>query len=217
MRATTHLACLATLVLLAGCGGGQADRVLGGGGDDPAADASIVKAIEEATAAVDAMTDDAMAAEATAVEGDPMLTAIGRPTPASVDRSIERTIPCPGGGELLVTGTLNGEFDRDTRTLELEGSGSREAIGCVLERRGMTLTLDGASSWSWNRRLVEGMLDGLQTRSASGSWTVTDGEGTTRSCEFEYSLVYDPETRELTVSGTMCGGPLRAGLGWKVG
>ena len=216
-RFATLAALLALALLITGCSDSSSDVLGGAGLTDDTGDASLEfsKGIADAAVATDSMTQQAMSVETSSIEGDPMLDPIGRPTPSSVDRSISRTMPCPAGGSMTVEGTLEGTFDRDTRTLEINGTGTRASDGCTFARNEMTITIEGSSSWEWTRRLVNGMTDGLQTRRYYGSWTATNDEGLTRSCTFDYTVAYDPETRTTSVDGELCDSPLQPRESWK--
>lgn len=154
----------------------------------------------------DQMTEDLVGAELNA-----MAVAVA---PVTEQRSFSLTRPCPGGGQLMVEGSIVRTSDPATGVVEAEISGNRTRMDCVFTRGDFTINVNSSSAWEIFRRRVNGMPDGLQTSHYSGSWTAVRSDGEERACTFDYTVVRDPDTQTRTVDGTICAGGLHRVMGW---
>src|SRR5690349_10797363 len=100
------------------------------------------------------------------------VAASGASVPISI--TFERTAACPGGGQAQLSGTITGQRDRETRTVETDASATKTLTDCVVSRRsGRTITSNGVISFTAHHRTVDGAPSGLQTRSHEGTLTYT--------------------------------------------
>ena len=62
----------------------------------------------------------------------PELSASSAPTPVNV--TFNRTAACPAGGQVTLAGTVTGQRDRDTRTVETETTATKTLSACAVTR-----------------------------------------------------------------------------------
>lgn len=129
-------------------------------------------------------------------------------------RTFSGTRSCPGGGEIMVEGSIVRTSDPATGVVEAEISGTRMRIDCVFIRGDVTITVNGSAAWEKFRRRIDGIPDGLQTSHYFGSWTAVRSDGEERSCAFDYTVVRDPDTQTRTVEGMLCSRGMRRVTGW---
>ena len=202
---------VALIGVLAGCGNDPGSP-LGIGNGDPEVEQMAEVALES-----DLMTAEMLSSEidsmgatgaATTDEGDPSGVVIE-------ERTFRRTQPCPLGGQMTVEGSMVREFDRATRVMTIESSGSRTRTDCVLPREEMTVTVNSLDAFEESRRRIEGLPDGPQTSHYYGSIDVERSDGEEHFCEYDYTIIRDPETQTRTIDGTICGGRVRKGVPWQ--
>jgi hypothetical protein len=125
--------------------------------------------------------------------------------PVPVNVTFNRTATCPGGGQATLSGTILGQRERETRTVETETSATKTLTDCaVLRRNGTTITSSGSVSLSAHHRTVDGAASGMQTRTHKGSFTYTTSAGASGSCEIDITSTFDPATHTRTLKGTTC-------------
>ena len=154
---------------------------------------------------------DQMTEEIVATELNAMGVAV---TAVTEQRTFSGTRSCPGGGEIIVEGSIVRTSDPATGVVEAEISGTRIRIDCVFIRGDVTITVNGSAAWEKFRRRIDGIPDGLQTSHYFGSWTAVRSDGEERSCAFDYTVVRDPDTQTRTVEGTLCSRGMRRVTGW---
>ncbi len=204
-----YLAMLAALALVAGCSDGSVDPI-SGGGDDMSTAQMAELALES-----DLMTERSLTSELAGMQTAPQATTDdGEAGTVTRDASFSVTRPCPGGGEFSLEGMIHLTFDRDTGVMEAELSGSRTRTDCVFPAAGMTVTVNGSASWEAFRRRVDGRPDGPQTTRYYGSWTAVRSDGEERSCDFDVTIVRDPDTHTRTLDGTICGNEVHLSVTW---
>jgi len=115
-----------------------------------------------------------------------------------------RTAPCRVSGQTVVAGGGTRTFDRDTRLMEMDASGTRSIEDCARTRGGITYTANGSGTWDAHRRRIGGVADGLQTLDQEGSVTIAASDGRTQDCDYELHRVYDPATGQVTLTGMVC-------------
>lgn len=210
MRPAIPLAALAvaTLLVLPGCSD-DGSNVLDGPSDE------LTAALQEVVFEADALAADVLAAEtdqAAASSGARGETSGG----GSITRSVNATRSCPAGGAMTIQGSLTRtrENSGGSSVVEVEASGNQSAADCTFVREELTVTLNGASQWQHFRRWVDGVFDGPQTSSYSGSWHALASNGQERSCEFDFTVVRDPGAHTRTIEGTLCGFRMRRHVDW---
>ncbi len=201
------LAALLGLVLTAGCSRDAADPILGTGGDLEAVMDTVALESDRMTAELVSNELDAFVTPSTTDDPDGDGTVI-------IEKNFSATRSCPAGGQLSVEGTMLVTFDVGTGVMEAELSGSRTRTDCAFFGDGFTVTVNGSSMWEKFRRRVHGMPDGPQTSHYYGSWIAVSSEGEERSCEFDYTVVRDPDSHTLTIEGSICGKEISIIVSW---
>jgi hypothetical protein len=79
----------------------------------------------------------------------------------------------------------------------------------------LTVTVNSLDAFEESRRRVEGQPDGLQTSHYYGSIDIERSDGETFFCEYDYTIVRDPEAHTRTIDGTICGSRARKGVPWQ--
>jgi hypothetical protein len=164
----------------------------------------------------DLLAEQILDAELRAMDGDPATN--DTPT-GTVTREVtfSRTRPCPGDGEFHLEGTIRRTFEFDTVTMEAECSGLRSRTDCTFPRGDMTVTVNGQASWEIFRRKVEHLPDGPQTGHFYGSVSALRSDGEERACEYDVSIVRDPDTHTRTLDGVICGTEVHRSVTWSRG
>ncbi len=165
-----------------------------------------------------AMTGEIGAAETIgAAEVDGAAAAAADPITSTTTFTHTRT--CPAGGQLVVEGTRERTWDRDTRSGTMDLSLTKTHEACARTLDDVTITLNGnpdvqvEAHHAW----ANGVPVGLQTLTIVGSiaWSTDDGrEGT---CTIDVSATFDPDTRTRTVSGTVCNRTFERTTTWSGG
>jgi hypothetical protein len=129
------------------------------------------------------------------------------------------TMSCPLGGHVVAEGTRVRDFDRATHsgTIDLDMTKTHEACARTLRGRDVVVTLDGDPTiaitahhaWENHERV------GLQTMSMDGGFTWSTADGREGSCTVDVDVVYDPDTRTRTVTGTFCNRTLDISTTWE--
>ena len=203
------LALVAHLSLILGCSDGTVGR-------PPVTE--DVSASEMADVALDSdtLTEQALSAQLTAIDSVAASTTGDEGGSGTVtrDATFSITRPCPGGGQVQVEGMIHATLDRETRTMEAEASGSRTRTDCVFHRNDHTVTVNGAALWEASRRRVEGRPDGPQTTHYAGSWIAVRDDGEERSCEFDITVVRNPNQHTRSLDGVICGTEIHKTVTW---
>ena len=202
---------LALVGVLCGCGNDPGNP-LGIGSGDPAVQEMADLALES----------DRMTAEMLTVEIDSMGAILAATTdeggPSGVvieERTFRRTQPCPLGGQMTIEGSIVRQFDRATREMEIESSGSRTRTDCAFPQGELVVTANSLDAFEEFRRRLQGQPDGPQTSHYYGSIDIERSDGEEHFCEYDYTIIRDPETQSRTIDGTICGGRARKGVPWQ--
>jgi len=130
------------------------------------------------------------------------------------DITFSRTRPCPGGGQIQLEGSIHRTKDLATGVMEAEAAGSRTRNECTFQRREFTIVVNSSAQWDKFRRRIDGVPDGLQTSYYEGSSHAVRSDGEERSCEFEITIVRDPEAHTRTLDGMICGTEVHRSVTW---
>jgi hypothetical protein len=209
-NATMMTMALAALALTAGCNDGSVDPISGEG---PLAAAELAEVALQS----DLVTEAVLSAELATMSAATTEESGGRSGVVTQDITFSRTRSCPGGGQFHLEGEIHRTFDRDTRVMEAESSGLRSRTDCTFRRGQYTVTVNGIAEWDAFRRRVEGAPDGLQTTHYFGSKSAVRSDGQERSCEFDITIVRDPETHTRTLDGMICGTEVHRSVTWSFG
>ena len=191
-----------SLALVAGCSDSSPSSIVGSGGGD------LTAAVADIALELDGITGDVLddgTLSASKESSDPSVT---------ITRTFEATRSCPAGGEVFVFGEWTRTEIRATREVEIVAFGGRTATDCAFAREDQTITVNGTSEWDKFRRRVSGKPDGLQTASYAGTWTAESTTGETRVCNFNLSVVRDPDAGTVTIEGTLCDEQIRRVASW---
>jgi hypothetical protein len=127
--------------------------------------------------------------------------------PTTFNNTFDVTRQCPKGGSVEFKGSITGTGDRTTHSLTVDASATRTDAKCAFgARNGATIEVTGNPNIAYTGHLniVNGMPVGLQTQSHEGSFTWVRGTDS-GTCNIDVKSSYDPATRTLTVTGTVCG------------
>ena len=191
---------LAAALALAGCDGGTGpddrDTV---SGEDAEAIAGFVSNVDFASVGVATLTT------------------------TSGTRTYGRTVSCPAGGSVSVSGS--GETSRDdaTRILSTKWTNTQTHAACAITHtRGdktVTAVIDGSvtgsgtASWQLpeKRGDLPTLLSWTGTRAGSTTTTVGDRKST---CEVNLTQTWNSATKMFTISGVMCGRQVNITRDW---
>ena len=182
-----------------------------GPGDDELTQTEV-EALVEALGVVGAfeldMEGGAMAA---ARAGAASTAASPGPAAVPVSETISETVPCPGGGNVVVAGTIAGDIDEDTGTGDLAFDLTHTHQGCkaTAPSSGMTFTFDGDPriELSADMTITENGFTLSGSQEGGIAWQKGDRSG---SCAID--LTFDFELEDIfsedgtgSVTGTVCG------------
>jgi len=205
------ISALALAALVAGCSDG--DGVVTPTEEDGALSASQMADVAMQS---DLVTEEILNAELSAMDAS---AAGDHPPTGTVTREVtfSRTRPCPGNGRFHLEGTIRRTYDFDTHVMEAESSGLRSRTDCVFPRGDMTITVNDTANWETDRRRVDGRPDGPQTSHYYGSTSAVRSDGEERSCEYDVTIVRDPDTHTRTLDGMICGTEVHRSVTWSHG
>lgn len=127
-----------------------------------------------------------------------------------------RTHACVLGGEVVMAGTRSRTRDTETRTGTMDVSATRTFVECArpLDESDVTVTLNGAVTFTAHREWAAGQWNGTQELTLVGSidWATDDDRSGT--CEIDIQAGIDPETQTRTVTGTICDEDVGEFDGW---
>jgi len=121
--------------------------------------------------------------------------------------TFERTHPCPAGGSVTVSGSVERTIDRTTRTGTLAVNAKRVENACAVQQRnGVTVTITGQphTVMSVTQSFDKG-VPGVRTQTQKGAFAWTRSNGRSGTCAIDLTSSFDPATRTTTVKGTFCG------------
>jgi hypothetical protein len=81
----------------------------------------------------------------------------------------------------------------------------------------MTITVNGSAHWEVERRQVNRLPDGPQTSHYFGSTSAVRSDGEQRSCEYDITIVRNPDTHSRTLDGMICGTEVHRTVTWSHG
>lgn len=121
--------------------------------------------------------------------------------------TFERTHPCPAGGSVTVSGSVERTIDRATQTGTLAVNAKRVENACAFQQRnGVTVTVTGQPhtlmtvAQSFNKG-----VPGVRTQTQKGAFAWTRSNGRSGTCAIDLTSTFDPATRTATIKGTFCG------------
>jgi len=202
---------LALTPLVAGCSDG--DGVVTPTGNDGALSASQMADVAMQS---DLVTEQILEAELRTMDTS---SASDHPPTGTVTKEVtfSRTRPCPGDGTFHLEGTIRRTYNFDTHVMEAESSGVRTRTDCVFPRGDMTITVNDSAHWETDRRRVDGLPDGPQTSHYYGSTSAVRSDGEERSCEYDITIVRNPDAHSRTLDGMICGTEVHRSVTWSHG
>ena len=201
-------AAAAVLVLTAGCNDGTMSPA--GGTDSQTLAGQMADVALESDLITEQMVGDELDAMESATEPR---SGEGSGT-VTHDVTFSRTRTCPLGGQIQLEGSIHRTKDFATGVMEAEAEGSRTRTDCAFQRREFTIVVNSSAEWDKFRRRIDGVPDGLQTSHYAGSSLAVRSDGEERSCEFEVTVVRDPETHTRTLDGMICGTEVHRSVTW---
>lgn len=176
--------------------------------DDATAPRDGALTSSEVTALSDVMVSDDYTMTGEIGTSETISTAEVQPAadPITSTTTFTHTRTCPAGGQIVVEGTRERTWDRDTRSGTMDLSLTKTHEACARTLQDVTVTLNGnpdvqvEAHHAW----ADGAPVGLQTLTIVGSiaWSTDDGRAGT--CTIDVRATFDPDTRTRTVSGTFC-------------
>jgi hypothetical protein len=124
--------------------------------------------------------------------------------------AFERTHPCPAGGSVTVTGTVERAIDRVTRSGTLAVNAKRFENACAFrQRNGVTVTVTGQphTAITVTQSFDKG-VPGIRTQTQKGAFAWTRSNGRSAACAIDLTSTFDPATHTATIKGTFCGRPV---------
>lgn len=121
--------------------------------------------------------------------------------------AFERTNPCPAGGSVTVTGTVERAIDRVTHSGTLAVNARRVENACAFRaRNGVTVTVNGQphTAITVNQSFDRG-VPGVRTQTQKGAFTWSRSTGRSATCTVDLTSTFDPATHTATIKGTFCG------------
>lgn len=173
-----------------------------GGDDDPAAPSGDLTAAE-----AEAMMEALVSAGGAFFFAPPV--SFGAPALQPTSEDFDETIPCPGGGNVRLTGTVSSDMDNDGNgTLSMNVTQVHDGCTATAQSNGSTWTFDGDPSvqvaFEWVLSETAISVSGTQ----SGSIAYSSG-GKSGSCatqlSYDFSVGNDGQTVSGTVNGSVCG------------
>jgi len=140
----------------------------------------------------------------------------------SASTEFTRTRSCPLGGQVVITGTREREWDREAGTGSMTMELTRSHEDCArpfdsTEDGATVITLNGAVAATATHEWQMGERHGLQTMTMAGelAWETDDGRSGT--CVIDVTASFDPETHTRTVTGTFCDREIDRSSAWQHG
>lgn len=154
---------------------------------------------------------------ASAIEGLDGMGMVGAPAasveaaaPITFTRTFTVTRPCPAGGSITMSGKVEGQIDRDTRSGTLTESRTTSMDDCARQFRRGTLTLntpDGSPITINGQVTIQNgtHVSGSFTKKGTFEWSRSDGQSGTCTIDLSINWSREGNTFTHTVRGTVCG------------
>ena len=123
-----------------------------------------------------------------------------------MDRSVNVSAPCNLGGEISLSGSVDGTVDDETFASDLEMEVGVQFDACVVASDQNTVIVDG--DIQFDSHVVLSEIQFSADRSQVGGFEFTTNDGRTGSCaiDIDFSASYTEGTSaQSSVSGTVCG------------
>lgn len=131
------------------------------------------------------------------------------PATVTISETVEATAPCPGGGQVSVTGTVDGQTDDQTGAGQIDFAMSLVHSSCVVQgEQGTQFTLTADPGLDFDFSMT---TDGEQNASFSGSilggvaWSTESTQGSTCSFSYDFSGESSQTGFSFQTNGTVCG------------
>lgn len=128
--------------------------------------------------------------------------------PIITEGTFSWTRNCPGGGEVSAEGSFTREVDREAGTAAVSVEGEKRKDDCVHRRGDVEITVNAEAAFEAHRawaRSGESWELSAATKSVEGEFSYATSDGRAGECEFELRAEWDPEARQVHVTGTYCG------------
>jgi hypothetical protein len=133
------------------------------------------------------------------------IAASSAPQPITV--SVDRTVPCPMGGQSHVVASLAGSLDTETESMDITLTGSQSPANCGFDVDGVTFHTNGDPSLVSTAHIVtaNGLPVGTLTFGGKGKFNWNASDGRAGSCSVDYTMSLDYTAQRAVVSGSFCG------------
>ena len=166
------------------------------------------------------VTGDVASADASVTSDDGTAIALYA-DPITSHTEFTHTRSCVLGGQRVLEGTRDREWDRATRTgfSDLSLTKTHQACSRPTRDSDISITLDGAPDIAVeaHHQWADGRRSGLQTLSMEGAvdWATSDDRSGT--CTIDVDVTFDPETGTRTAVGTVCNRTFERTTTWSHG
>lgn len=128
---------------------------------------------------------------------------------------IAMTVPCPLGGEVAFSGSMEGEYDADAESFALTYNASQVHSGCAVDSEGLTLTITGnpGIQLASDLSVVGNPPQGSQSLSLTGGFDWSASDGRSGTCTIEVTAAMDLGAKSGSASGSVCGHSVDASVG----
>lgn len=164
-------------------------------------------------------TGEVASADASIVSADSELLLAYDPITSHTEFTHTRS--CVLGGQRVLEGTRDREWDRQTRTgfSDLSLTKTHEECSRPTRNSDVSITLNGAPNVAVeaHHQWADGQRTGLQTLSMEGAvdWVTSDDRSGT--CTVNVDVTFDPETHTRTAIGTVCNRSFERTTTWSHG
>ena len=142
--------------------------------------------------------------DGSASSGD-QAAAAGAPT--TFTHTHRSTHPCPSGGEVSFDLTVEGSFDPEAHTFEVDVEGSQTHTSCAFPHDGLVITVTGNPDidFSAHAAAINGQPSEPYTANVSGGFRWSSSDGRSGTCAVTLASVTDFAARRRTLEGNICG------------
>lgn len=139
--------------------------------------------------------------------GSPAGVAGALGVPITISSTFSVSHPCPVGGSIAVDGSVEGNFETDTRAAEVDIETTTVHQSCQFDAEDVRVTVDGNPNLVTTVHLaaIDDVATGLQTASLRGGFSWVTADGREGACSIDVQSVVDPAAMTQTTSGTICG------------
>lgn len=136
--------------------------------------------------------------------------------PTTFTQNHNSSHPCPQGGTLGISYNVNGAFDTQVGSWEIDINGSQKHQGCAYSHEGVTITVNGSPSVNFAARaaVYNGTPSEPATLSIDGAFKWTSSDSRAGTCEIDINAITNFAAKRKDVTGTVCGHTIQETTTW---